>query len=172
MKALSVALLLMGLAWAQRAGGDAQITIYQRGEGRSSVVDVRTDPDVTGRGELFYFLIRQGEGVALRGAVPPSEPGRYRFEVAVPRAGPWGLSLRHGVGLELFYTFHWFTLDPTSTTVHRAVKTFAAELGPEAPRFVQPLGMAIFGAVLSCSLLLVFAVLRFVQRRGAALEEA
>lgn len=169
--ALLLLLLLAGSAWAQgRDGGSAQITVRQRGEGNISVVEVRTDPAITRRGELFYFLIENGRGVTLRGAVPPSEPGRYQFEIAVPKAGQWGLSLRHGVGLELFYTFRWFTLDPAATTTLRASEAFEPELGPEAPRFVQPLGMAIFGVVLACSLLLVFGVLRWLQRQGAKLQ--
>lgn len=173
MRVLLVALILTGFAWAQeRDGGKADIAILQRGVGRPSVVEVRTDPEVTGRGELFYYLIENGGGVTLRGAVPPSAPGLYRFEVSVPKAGQWGLSLRHGVGLELFYAFRWFTLDPAATGAVRAAETFEAELGPEAPRFVQPLGLAIFGVVLLCSLSLVFVVLRWLDRQGGKLQRA
>lgn len=169
--AIFLLLLLAGSAWAQgRDGGSAQIIVRQRGEGNTSVVEVRTDPASTERGELFYFLIENGGGVTRRGAIPPSEPGHYQFQIAVPEAGKWGLSLRHGVGLELFYTFRWLTLDPAATTTLRVSGTFEPELGPEAPRFVQPLGMAIFGAVLVCSLLLVFGVLRWLQRQGAKLQ--
>ncbi len=173
MRLLATLVLLLTMpVWAQREGGNVEITVRQRGEGNPSIVEIHTDPAITGRGELFYYLIENGGGVTLRGAVPPREPGYYQFEITVPKAWQWGLSLRHGVGLELFYAFRWLVLDPVATTTLRATETFEAELGPEAPRFVQPLGMAIFGTVLLVSLLLVFAVLRWLQRQRLKLQNS
>jgi len=176
--ALLLALVLLGsAALAQnaaqdgRVGGDAEVTIVQRGAGQPSAVEVRTDPEVTGQGELFYFLILRDHGVMARGAVPPEAPGLYRFEITVPEAGEWGLSLRHGVGLDLYYAFNWFRLDPESTRTRRWEGSFSSELGADTPQFVQPLGFGIFALVALCSLLLVFAVLRWLRRQGARLPD-
>lgn len=163
---------MTSFALAQRDGGEAEVAVTARGPGQPVAVTVRTDPEITGRGELFYFWLESGGDVILRGAVPPERPGRYRFTVPVPHAGRWGLSLRHGVGLELFYAFRWFDLDPAGGETVRVHEFFSPELGPDAPRFVQPLGFAVFAGVLVTSLGLVVAVLRWVRRQGAKLQDA
>lgn len=172
MKVLALVLLLTGgfaLAEHQtggQAGSRADIVIDESAPGRAVLVEVSADPDATRRREMAFFVWRRGDGDFARSVVPPVEPGVYRFEVDLPEAGPWGFTLRYGLGIDVYYaSVSGPTIDPLGDDSHRFVELFTGGLSAGTPRGVQTAGFALFGLLTAVSLVLVAAVLRHLGRQ-------
>ena len=171
----SLAVLVGGGAEAQEGmdvGPSWDLRVEPKGGEGPVRFELRIDPDVVGRGEVRLFLFpRGGEGLGVSRIAPPAEPGLWTFEVPREaferRAGEaeegfWGASFRYGVGLDLWYGFAW--VDPTPDAMAtRYAGVFRGGLG-DAPSWIQPVGFAVFGAILAGVLALVGAVLARLRR--------
>ena len=160
---LLLALVLPTAATAAPIGESfATVTITPSGDGVTTVIEVETDPEVTRRREMTFFMNLRGVDDRTRSVIlPPSQPGRYRFEAELT-AGAWNITLRYGLGLDLYYAFVLADIDPQragGAPLRRGL-AFEGDLGDEVPPLVQPLGFAVFGLVAVVALALVAAVLR------------
>ena len=161
--------LIFGFALAQaRPGSAADITVTERGAGRPTLIEVRTDPELTKNGEMMLYIHGRDAGHDrgyIKRLEPPLEPGVYRFEVTLPRAGTWGVNPRYGVGLDLYYSSFSGHFDPAGEDVFTFRTRFRGELGAGTPAYLQPLGFGILGAVLLIALGLTVGVLRWLGRQ-------
>jgi hypothetical protein len=166
--ALALLLVAFGTSASARIGESvATVVVAPHGDGALTAIEVSTNPDITRRHEMTLFLNRRDADDRGRSLiVPPTEPGRYRFEVALP-AGRWNLTLRYGVGLDLYYTWMRIDIDPEGGVTQRRGALFEGDLGESVPALVQPLGFAVFGLVAVVALGLVVAVLRGLKRAEA-----
>ncbi len=171
MKPVGVLLLVLafGLALGQaRPGSAADITVTERGPERPTLIEVRTDPALTRNGEMMLYLHGRDAGHDrgyLKRLEPPAEPGVYRFEVTLPRAGTWGVNPRYGVGLDLYYSSFSGHFDPAGEDVFTFRTRFRGELGAGTPAYIQPLGFSILGVVLLIALGLTVGVLRWLGQQ-------
>ena len=168
--ALVVSAPLFGFALGQaRPGSTADVTVVERGPGRPTLVEVRTNPELTKNGEMMLYI--RGRDVGhdrgyIKRLEPPVEPGLYRFEVTLPHAGTWGVNPRYGVGLDLYYASFSGHFDPAGEDTFTFRTRFRGELGAGTPAYLQPLGFGILGVVLFVAFGLVVAVLRSLGRQG------
>ena len=173
-RAVFAALLLVtGLALAQgdRLGSRGEVTLSQQAGG-PLVIEVTTQPEITGRREMMFYLFPRSRGSeqhTVRRVAPAVESGRYRLEVELPEDGPWGFSLRYGSGLDLYYGFVEQRIDSTADWQVRQLVTFRGGLEPGVPGYVQPLGFALFGLIAILTLVLIAVILRGLRFRGAGL---
>ncbi|UCH25417.1 MAG: hypothetical protein JSV66_16025 [Trueperaceae bacterium] len=165
-------LLLWGAVLADhtengRLGSFGTVHIVEQGAGQPTRIEVDTDPAVTGRHELhFYIFSREvGSGAPLRRLIPPGEPGRYVLEIDFPQPGRWGVSMRYGVGLDLYYAFVETVIEPQGLGTKKFATSFRGGLDSGTPRYVQSVGFAVFGLLAIISLVLISAVLRHVKVR-------
>ncbi len=167
---LLFSLVLSGLALASHdsgpLGSSYKVVITEQGPGRTVVIDLETDPAITGRDEAFFYLFpRDAEtSNSIRRKIPPLELGHYHLEVMLPKAGEWGISMRYGVGLDLSYAFVSPVLDPDGSGEQRFAGFFRDGLGEDVPNYIQPLGFTIFGLLLLTALLLLGVILRRLAR--------
>lgn len=164
---LALLVALAATASARIGESVATVIVSPVGDGERIAIEVQTNPDITRRHELTLFLNRRNaDDRPFSLIVPPIEPGLYRVERALP-AGSWNLTLRYGVGLDLYYTWMRVDLDPVDGIALRRGALFEGDLGENVPALVQPLGFAVFGLVAAVALGLVVAVLRGLKRAEA-----
>lgn len=161
---------LLGVGFAQtgnpRVGSFVEMTITPRGS-QAALIEVRTDPAITGKGEMRLIIYRTDDDLRTFDArvVPPVEPGLYRLEYPFLDKGSWEIRLRFGTGLDLYETWISTYLDPTSNTTLNFRSTFYGSLGANTPRYIQPLGFGIFALMLGVALTLVITILRWLKRQ-------
>ena len=164
--------LLFGFALAQaRPGSAADITVTERGPEQPTLIEVRTDPELTKNGEMMLYIHGRDVGQArgyIKRLEPPTEPGLHRFEVTLPNAGEWGVNPRYGVGLDLYYASFSGRFDPAGQDTFTYRTRFRGDLGADTPAYIQPLGFGILAVVLVIALGLTVGVLRWLGRQRAA----
>jgi hypothetical protein len=160
-----LSLSLMGWAPAQnatlvRTGSSATISVVRPPDG-PAVIEVRTDPQRTGHQELFLWLMPRevGRSAAVSRVVPPVEPGLYRYAHDFS-PGEWHVTLRHGVGLDLYYTSIQFRVTSEGVDPAAFRRRFQPDLAESAPRYLQPMGFGILGLVVALTLALLVITLR------------
>jgi hypothetical protein len=141
-----------------------ETTITQNPSG-SALIEVRTDPDMRTGGEMRFVLYRTDNDARTFDArvVPPLERGLYRLEYPLTK-GSWEIQLRFGTGIELYETWISFYSEPTAPPQNFRTM-FYGSLDPNTPRYVQPLGFAIFALMLAIALTLVITILRWLKRQ-------
>lgn len=165
-----LAALLFGFTLGQaRPGSAADITVTERGPEQPTLIEVRTDPELTQNGEMMLYIhgrSAEHDRGYIKRLEPPLEPGLYRFEVTLPSAGEWGVNPRYGVGLDLYYASFEGRFDPAGQDTFNYRTRFRGDLGADTPTYLQPLGFGILGLVLAIALGLVVGVLRRLGRQG------
>jgi hypothetical protein len=174
MRLFATILLLFVFAVAQngapRVGSSANITITTRGALQPSLIEVRTDPTLTGNEELRFWIYRNDDDLRTfeSRVVAPLEPGLYQFEHSFSERGNWGLNMRYGTGLDLYYANVSGTLDPTQEKAQSFQDIFYGTLTTQTPGYIQPLGFGIFALMLVIALTLVITILRWLKRQQKA----
>ncbi len=132
-----------------------------------ALLEFRTDPKLTGRGEMRLIIYRTDDDARTfdTRVVPPVEPGRYRLEYPFPAQGSWEIRVRFGTGLALYETWISIYLEPDSDQTQTFRNAFYSSMSADTPRYIQPLGFGIFALVLVVALTLVTTILRWLKRQ-------
>ncbi len=151
---------------ASRVGSIVETSVTTRAA-QPALIEARTDPRVTGQGEMRFIIYRTDDDLRDFEArvVPPVEGGLYRLEYTFPDKGSWEIRLRFGTGLDLYETWISSYLDPSSETTLNFRNVFYGSLSADTPRYVQPLGFGIFALMLLLALTLVVTILRWLKRQ-------
>jgi hypothetical protein len=159
-------LSLFAVAQSPRLGSLADVSITPR-MSQPALIEVRTDPTLTKNEELRLWIYRSDDDERTFDSrvVPPLEPGLYRFEYTFPERGSWGLNMRYGTGLDLYYANVSGPLDPTQERTLEFSDTFYGSLTTQTPTYIQPLGFGIFALMLVIALTLVITILRWLKRQ-------
>lgn len=165
-----VCLLTVSIAQS-RVGSIVEMTITTR-PSQPALIEIRTDPAITGRGEMRYVIYRTDDDLRTFDTriTPPVEPGLYRLEYTFPEMGYWEIRLRFGTGLDLYETEVSSYLDPTQETTVSFRNMFYGSLSADTPRYVQPLGFSIFALMLAIALTLVVTILRWLKRQQTIIQ--
>ncbi len=145
----------------------ATVSVIPQGEQQPSAVEVRLEPpDANAGGELFLSLSRgrRHERRVLR----QTEPGTYRLLYAFPERGVWNVYLRFGAGQA--GSVAWANL-PVSVDGERAGDVsvrFRNGFARAVPRYVQPLGYAVFGVLASLAVVGVAYLLHRIRHASEA----
>ncbi len=131
-----------------------------------ALIEVRTDPALTERGEMRFILYRTDDDLRTFDArvVPPIEPGLYRLEYPFDK-GSWEIRLRFGTGIDLHETQISTYLEPERDNTLNFRNIFYGTLKAGTPRYVQPLGFGIFALMLVIALTLIITILRWLKRQ-------
>jgi hypothetical protein len=88
------------------------------------------------------------------------------YELEYPfEAGHWGINLRYGTGLDIYYAHVSNYLEPSQERTLLFYDTFRGDLSETTPRYIQPLGFGIFGLMLVIALTLIITILRWLKRQ-------
>jgi hypothetical protein len=159
--------LIVGTSLAQsRVGGPAEISIELRGERQPALIRIETDPSITNLEEMRLWIYRDDDDTRKFASrvVPPLTSGVYELEYPFTK-GSWGLNLRYGTGLDIYYAHVSTYLEPSQERTLHFYDTFYGELSKTTPRYMQPLGFSIFALMLLISLTLVVTILRWLNRQ-------
>ena len=159
--------LTVGISLAQsRDGGAVNVSIELRGENKDALVRIETDPNLTKREEVRLWIYRDDDDTRTfeSRVVTPLEDGVYEFEYPFTE-GSWGLNLRYGTGLDIYYAHVATYLEPSQERTLYFSDTFYGDLSETTPRYMQPLGFSIFALMLAISLTLVITILRWLKRQ-------
>jgi hypothetical protein len=159
--------LIVGTSLAQaRVGGPADVSIELRGENESALVRVETDPQLTKNEEMRLWIYRDDDDTRkfTSRVVTPRSSGVYELEYPFTE-GSWGLNLRYGTGLDVYYAHVSTYLEPSRERTLHFYDTFYGDLSETTPRYMQPLGFGIFALMLLISLTLVITILRWLERQ-------
>lgn len=164
-------LLLAGAALGEhdgrplREGSSATLRIVEGGPGAPVGLELRTEPERTGRSELALFARPPGSPDAFRKRIVAAvEPGLYRLELPGREAGEWILTFRHGLGLDVYYATTDAVIDPDGAGAQEHELRFRGGLAPGAPRGLQLIGTAIFAGMAGMAFTLVGVVLSRLRR--------
>jgi hypothetical protein len=159
--------LIVGTSLAQsRVGGPADISIELRGENQPALIRIETDPNITNNEEMRLWIYRDDDDTRkFEGrVVPPLTRGVYELEYPFTE-GSWGINLRYGTGLDIYYAHLSSYLEPSQERTLLFYDTFYGELSTTTPHYMQPLGFSIFALMLLISLTLVVTILRWLKRQ-------
>ena len=157
---LSFLLLSLNLAWAAPRVQTVTMTIEQND--KQLFLEVHTETQ-TWNEMSFYIYQPGGSKDFIRRIVPPSQPGVYRLEYTFSDYGYWEISLRSGIGLDRYYGQVDVIIDESSKSFTRR-SVFQGDLDSTAPHYIQTIGFAIFGFLLLMTLVLIGAILRWLNQ--------
>lgn len=145
-----------------RTGADFRLEIDNKGIGQESVVTIYTDIEK----DLTASLRSARGDTALRTVLRPSQDGVYSFPIVFDHAGEWGVWLRYGLGLETYERIRRFDIRDEVRVMDVGSSTFRGySFRPDVPDYVQPMGYAIFGTLLLCTLLMLARLFFWISRR-------
>jgi hypothetical protein len=152
---------------APRVGSSAEVSITPRGTNQSASIEIRTDPTYTKNEELRFWIYRSDDDLRTfeSRVVIPVEPGVYRLEYTFPERGQWGLNMRYGTGLDLYYANVSGIIEPSQERTINFSDVFYGTLTTGAPSYIQPLGFGIFALMLLIALTLVITILRWLKHQ-------
>ncbi len=139
-----------------RFGSDFRVEVDNRGIGQESMIRVITDPEKMKGQELSVSVQSPERETVVRTVVPFSEDGIYELPIVFDQTGEWGMWMRYGLGLENYERIRRFEIGDEAEVVQAGSSTFRNYfLRPDVPDYVQPMGYAIFGTLLLCTLLML-----------------
>ncbi len=140
----------------------ATVSVIPQGDQQPNVVEVRLEPrDASTGGELFLSLSRgrRHERRVLR----QTEPGTYRLIYAFPEQGVWNVYLRFGAGQAGSVAWGKLLVPVAGERVGSVSMRFRSGFARAVPRYVQPLGYAVFGVLASLAVAGVAYLLRRIR---------
>ena len=147
-----------------RLGANVSLEINNQGLGQPSTITILTDPAET-RGQEFGISVRNANWeTVLRTVVTSSENGEYSFPIVFDSTGEWGIWMRYGLGLENFERTQRFVIGD-EVDVLGGSSSFRGSLAPDVPNYVQPMGYAIFGTLLLCTLLMLTRLFYWLNKQ-------
>jgi hypothetical protein len=164
--------LIVGTSLAQsREGGPADISIELRGDNQPALIRIETDPSITNNEEMRLWIYRDDDDTRMfeGRVVPPLTKGVYELEYPFTQ-GSWGINLRYGTGLDIYYARVSGYLEPSQERTLSLYDTFYGELSTSTPRYMQPLGFSIFALMLVIALTLVVTILRWLKRQQRTVQ--
>jgi hypothetical protein len=149
-----------------RVGSFVEMSITPR-TSQPAVIEVHTDPKITGQGEMRFIIYRTDDDLRTfdMRVVTPLENGLYRLEYTFSDKGSWEIRLRFGTGLDLYETWISTYLDPSREEPLNFRNMFYGSLSADTPSYIQPLGFSIFALMLVIALTLVITILRWLKRQ-------
>lgn len=139
----------------RRIGSDFTLEVNNNGIGQESIVTIFTDVEKT-QGKDLTISIRSAVGeTALRTVVAASKNGSYSFPIVFDSTGEWGVWSRYGFGLDSYERVRRFQINDAVEVVEVGSSSYRGYLRPDVPNYVQPMGYAIFGTLLLCTLLML-----------------
>lgn len=165
-----IMLLLCSSAFANshwRIGADFTVEVDNKGIGQESVITILTDIE-----KDLTVSVRSGKGeTALRTVLRPSQDGVYNFPIVFDHTGEWGIWMRYGMGLETYERIKRFDIQDRVEGIGLSSSTFRGySFRPDVPNYVQPMGYAIFGTLLLCTLLMLARLFYWLNNKHRKLN--
>jgi hypothetical protein len=163
--------LILGTSLAQsRVGSPTNISIELSAR-QPALIRIETDPNITKNEEMRLWIYRDDDDTRTfeSRAVPPLARGVYELEYPFTE-GSWGLNLRYGTGLDIYYAHVSSYLEPSRERTLFFYDTFYGDLSESTPRSMQPLGFSIFALMLAIALTLVITILRWLKRQQKTVQ--
>lgn len=164
--------LMVGTSLAQsRVGSPADISIELRGERQPALIRIETNPNITNNEEMRLWIYRDDDDTRKfeSRVTSPLTKGVYELEYPFTE-GSWGINLRYGTGLDIYYARVSSYLEPSQQRTLLFYDTFYGELSNTTPRYMQPLGFSIFALMLVIALTLVVTILRWLKRQQKTVQ--
>jgi len=166
---LAIALFCFTTSFANqhfRIGSDFSVEIDNKGIGQESIIRILTDPEKMQGQELSISVQSPKQETFVRTVLPPSEDGVYKLPIAFDQTGEWGMWMRYGLGLENYERIRRFNIRDEVGVIGVGSSTFRNYfLKPDVPNYVQPMGYAIFGTLLLCTLLMLARLFYWLNRK-------
>ncbi len=147
-----------------RQGSEATLSVQKKDSTLS--IEVLTNPELTKSHEMSFFIQDRSTQDIIRRTIPPENPGHYRLSIEAPAVNRLGISLRYGIGIDMYYGYRDVQLGPQPSGERLYPLTFRGTLRQDTPAYIQTLGFGILAMVLILTLISVTAVLRHLRQQS------